>query len=118
MNVLPIVLAGRRVRLEPMQASHLGSLVAAGAHEALWQWTNTRADSAEGMTAYVNEALTAAAAGAALPLVTVDIASGETIGSTRFANIDHAALDQSQQQAKRPDGLQATIERHRMLSTQ
>lgn len=89
MNVVPIVLAGRRIRLEPMQARHLARLITAGAHEELWRWTNTRADSVEGMTAYVTEALTAAAAGAALPFVTVDIASGEIIGSTRFASIDH-----------------------------
>lgn len=89
MNVVPIVLAGRRIRLEPMQARHLARLITAGADEELWRWTNTRADSVEGMTAYVTEALTAAAAGAALPFVTVDIASGEIIGSTRFASIDH-----------------------------
>lgn len=90
MNVAPVLLEGRRVRLEPMRENHLASLVTAGAHEELWRWTNVRADSVEGMTAYVNEALTAAAGGAALPFVTVDIASGEIIGSTRFANIDHA----------------------------
>ncbi len=73
-----------------MESGHLAALAKAGAHEELWRWTNVRADSLEGMTTYVNEALAAAAAGAALPFVTVDISSGEIIGSTRFANIDNA----------------------------
>ena len=90
MDIAPVILKGRRVRLEPMEAGHLAALAKAGAHEELWRWTNVRADSLEGMTAYVNEALAVAASGAALPFVTVDISSGEIIGSTRFANIDNA----------------------------
>ena len=63
MDIAPVILKGRRVRLEPMEAGHLAALAKAGAHEELWRWTNVRADFLEGMTAYVNEALAVAAAG-------------------------------------------------------
>lgn len=92
MDVKPVVLEGKRVRLEPMTPSHLGGLTEAGAHEELWKWTRTFAHTPESMRVYVDEALAEARAGTSLPLVTIDSASGRVVGSTRFANIDRANL--------------------------
>jgi N-acetyltransferase len=89
MQASPVTLYGKRVRLEPMRADHLAALTVAGAYAELWRWTRTVADSPESMRAYVDEALAHADQGTALPLVTVDRASGRIIGSTRFANFDH-----------------------------
>ncbi|MEO8192421.1 MAG: GNAT family protein [Gemmatimonadales bacterium] len=88
MDVQPVVLEGKRVRLEPMQAGHLTALAEAGSYEELWRWTQAKADTRESMKAYMDVALAAAAAGVAMPFVTIDKASERIIGSTRFGNID------------------------------
>ena len=90
MDATPVTLYGKRVRLEPMRAEHFDALVAAGAYEELWKWTRTFAHTPDAMREYVDEALAEAAAGRALPFVTIDRASGKVIGSTRFANFDAA----------------------------
>ncbi len=90
MEVKPVTLEGRRVRLEPMRFEHLSALTQAGAFEDLWKWTRTFAHTPESMREYVDEALSEAVRGAALPFVTVDKETGRVIGSTRFANFDAA----------------------------
>ena len=90
MEVRPVTLYGKRIRLEPMRIEHLDALTAAGAFEELWKWTSTFAHTRESMQRYVEEALDDARSGKALPFVTIDGATGKIIGSTRFANFDHA----------------------------
>lgn len=87
-DIRPVTLEGRRVRLEPMRPDHLEALTKAGAFEELWKWTRNFAHTPESMKEYVDEALACAAMGDAVPFVTIDRESGRVIGSTRFANID------------------------------
>ena len=86
----PVTLAGRRVRLEPLSPEHLPGLCAVGLDPELWRWTVSRVRDAEEMRAYVESALRERDAGRALPFATVDAAGGEVIGSTRFANASPA----------------------------
>ena len=88
MEVKPVTLDGRRVRLEPMVQHHLDDLTRAGGFEELWKLTTARADSPEGMAEYVGAALVDQERGTSLPFVTIDKASGRIVGSTRFGNID------------------------------
>ena len=88
MDIEPVTLEGKRIRLEPMRSEHLGLLTKAGAHEELWKWTRTFAHTPESMEEYVGEALDELARGASIPFVTIDKASSRVIGSTRFANFD------------------------------
>jgi RimJ/RimL family protein N-acetyltransferase len=90
MDASPVTLYGKRVRLELMRSEHLAALTAAGAYEELWKWTSTYAHTPESMRAYMEEALAALRDRKALPFVTIDRATGKIIGSTRFANFDHA----------------------------
>ena len=83
-----VELEGARVRLEPMRRGHLDALTEIGKDEELWKWTRARADTRESMSEYMDEALTDAERGSALPFVTVDKVSGSIVGSTRFGNID------------------------------
>ncbi len=85
--IAPVTLDGTHVRLEPMTLDHLPGLIAAGCFPALWDLINTRHDTPETMRAYVDEALAMQSAGTAIPFVTVERASGEVVGSTRFGNI-------------------------------
>jgi RimJ/RimL family protein N-acetyltransferase len=88
MNAEPVTLEGATIRLVPMTMEHLAGLTEAGAHEELWTWTATRADSPAEMMEYVASALKDREAGLARPFVTIDKASDRIIGSTRFGNID------------------------------
>ncbi len=90
MNVEPVVLEGDRVRLEPMQRDHLDALLEAGKYEELWRWTRSHATTRDTMAAYMDEAFAELEKGTALPFVTIDKPSQVIVGSTRFANIDHA----------------------------
>jgi len=86
----PVVLSGQIVRLEPLRLEHIQPLAAVGLHPELWRWTTTRAQTVDDIRTYVETALSWQREETALPFVTVAQSSGEVIGSTRFANIDHA----------------------------
>jgi RimJ/RimL family protein N-acetyltransferase len=90
MVIQPVVLDGRRVRLEPLTESHFDAIARAGAYEELWKWTNTIANTPETMRIYFDEALKMAQSGNALPFATIDKQSNTVIGSTRFGNADRA----------------------------
>jgi RimJ/RimL family protein N-acetyltransferase len=90
MNLQPIVLEGRHVRLVPMTPEHVPALWEAGRDPELWRLTVSQVHSPADMRAYVDAALRAQAAGTALPFVTTEAATGRVIGSTRFGNVDAA----------------------------
>jgi RimJ/RimL family protein N-acetyltransferase len=88
LNLAPVTLAGRHVRLEPLGLEHVAALAEAGGDPAIWTWYPQRNDTLEAMHAWVRTALDWQAAGTALPFVQIDLASGRVIGSTRFAMVD------------------------------
>lgn len=88
MNVLPVTLEGRHVRLEPLTTEHHADLCEAGLDEELWRWIPQQVRSPADMRAYIETALRALADGLALPFATVERTTGRAIGSTRFGNID------------------------------
>lgn len=83
MDLAPVTLGGRFVRLVPMERAHVPALWTAGADPRLWAWTWSVVRSEAEMAGYVEEALGAAEA---LPFTTLDASTGEVIGSTRFGN--------------------------------
>jgi N-acetyltransferase len=88
----PVVLEGEHVRLEPMMQARAGAIAAAlskaAADGAMWESKVTTIPSPETARAYVDQALQELAAGVSLPFVTIDRASGEAVGSTRYMNIE------------------------------
>ncbi|MDT7541393.1 MAG: N-acetyltransferase [Acidobacteriota bacterium] len=88
MNILPVTLEGRHVRLEPLRRDHLDALCVHGLDDDLWRFTTTQVHSREEMRAYVETALDEQSRGVALPFTTVEVSSGEVIGSTRFGSIE------------------------------
>jgi RimJ/RimL family protein N-acetyltransferase len=84
----PRVLEGRVARLEPLRAEHLDALWRVADDPELWRWTASSVRRRDEMRAYIASALADAAAGVALPFVTVARASAEVAGSTRFGNFD------------------------------
>jgi RimJ/RimL family protein N-acetyltransferase len=88
MNVVPVVLEGRHVRLEPLSQAHHADLAVAGLDEELWRWIPTPVRTPEEMSAYIATALEEQARGVSLPFALIEKASGCAIGSTRYGNID------------------------------
>jgi RimJ/RimL family protein N-acetyltransferase len=88
MNLDPVTLQGRHVRLVPMTREHVPALWQAASDPELWRWTVSQLRGEDDMRRYVEEAMTAQAQGTALPFVTTDAATGQVIGSTRFANAE------------------------------
>jgi RimJ/RimL family protein N-acetyltransferase len=56
---------------------------------AIWRWTLVRPTDVDGVRAWMDTALTNRDAGVEQPWVTVDRASGQPIGSSRYLNIVH-----------------------------
>lgn len=88
MNLDPVTLEGRHVRLVPMTREHVPTLWQAASDPELWRWTVSQLRGEDDMRRYVEEALAAQAQGTALPFVTTDAATGQVAGSTRFANAE------------------------------
>lgn len=88
------VLTGEHIRLEPLERSHVESLVTAAASDpSLYRWTPVPQGSA-GMTGYVDTALAWRDAGTAVPFAIVRLSDGVVIGSTRFWNLEQWAWPQ------------------------
>src|SRR5436190_11088626 len=85
----PITLEGKHVRLEPLTRAHAPALVAAATSGARGTYAFTAVPLTEAAArAYVDEALALHAQGRALPLATLDAATGRVVGSTRYLNVE------------------------------
>lgn len=90
MDLSPVTLEGRHVRLEPLSTAHAPDLLQHALDPELWRFTPTVIASAVDLDRYIATALEWQRNDTALAFATVDRASGKAIGSTRFANVDHA----------------------------
>jgi len=88
MNIVPVTLEGRHVRLEPLTLAHLDALCVHGLDDDLWRFTTTQIHTREEMRDYVETALEEQARGVSLPFATIERAGGEVVGCTRFGNIE------------------------------
>ena len=85
MEIKPVVLTGKYVRLEPMTESHIPALAAIGTGQDFWHFMlygemRTDAD----MRGWVTDILSRTSD---LPFVAVHLASGRVAGATRYLNI-------------------------------
>jgi RimJ/RimL family protein N-acetyltransferase len=87
MNVEPMILRGKTVRLEPLALEHLAPLTQVGLHPELWRWIPTQTRTADDMRTYVETALDELQRGLSVPFVIVDASTNQVIGSTRYSNI-------------------------------
>lgn len=85
--VRPVTLAGRRVRLEPLDHRHLGGLAEAAADPSTWAWMHAPLTDEAALRAWLDDALAARDAGTEMPFAVVDAATGASLGSTRFMAI-------------------------------
>jgi len=88
LEILPVTLEGRHVRLEPLSHAHHADLSAIGLDPELWRLIPTQVRTAEDMSAYIQTALDEQSRGVSLPFAQIEKAAGRAIGSTRYGNID------------------------------
>lgn len=91
-EVKPVVLAGQKIRLEPLTIEHAGALAKAAGEPEIFRWYTTRMSTPEEIIQWVEEGLTEQQRGLGLPFATVDARSGAVAGTTRFLNIDRKNL--------------------------
>lgn len=87
MDIRPVVLEGRHVRLEPLTLAHHEAL-AAVLDQTLLQWFPRPATNAAELREFIATALDEQRRNVSLPFVMMERATARVVGSTRFLNID------------------------------
>ncbi len=88
MDVHPVTLVGRVVRLEPLSEEHVPDLATIGLEESIWRYMlYGNIDSQDKMHGFVQDLLARQARGTDLPFVVIYLASGRGIGCTRYLEI-------------------------------
>lgn len=88
MHVVPVTLAGRSVRIEPLAPRHAAALFAALAEPGLWTWLpRGPLTSADDAAAFIASAIADSPEGPQLPFALFDAASGVLAGTTRYMDI-------------------------------
>ncbi|MBN9389443.1 MAG: GNAT family N-acetyltransferase [Chloroflexi bacterium] len=88
MKIVPIVLEGKYVRLEPLTLDHAPDLFEAGNDDEVWQFLSIpRPDSLVEMQAFIQGALGQQLAGLRIPFAIIDKVSGKAAGTTSYLDI-------------------------------
>lgn len=96
MEVTPVTLDGKFVRLEPLCREHTSGLVSIGLEESIWRFMLYGSMETPGdLAAWVEDMLIRQAAGTDLPFAVRHLPSGRLAGATRFLEIhpEHRALE-------------------------
>ena len=88
MEVKPIILQGKYVRLEPMTEAHAPALAELGVGQPFWDFmVYGRMETADDMWEWVKDILGRAEKGTDVPFVVIHIDSGRVAGASRYMNI-------------------------------
>ncbi len=88
MEVKPVILTGKHVRLEPMTEDHVPGLGEIGAGQTFWDFMlYGNINTVDDMRNWVLDILSRAEKGTDLPFVAIHLASGRVAGATRYLNI-------------------------------
>jgi RimJ/RimL family protein N-acetyltransferase len=88
MEIKPIILQGKYVRLEPMTEEHAPALAEIGVGQPFWDFmVYGRMETADDMREWVQDILARAEKGTDVPFVAIHIDSGHVAGASRYLNI-------------------------------
>jgi N-acetyltransferase len=88
MEVKPIILQGKYVRLEPMTEAHASALAEIGVGQPFWDFmVYGRMETVADMRDWVQDILARAEKGTDVPFVAIHIDSGRVAGASRYMNI-------------------------------
>lgn len=89
MDIQPVTLTGRFVRLEPLSLEHVSGLWLAGNEREIWTYMPYgNLDSPDKMRGWVEELLRRQAQGNDLPFAAVHLESGKVAGASRYMTIE------------------------------
>ena len=88
MEVVPVVLEGEHVRLEPLTLAHGAQLLPVAAHAEIWHWMTFSLMSDEQMQRFIRYALKKLEARNALAFAVFSKADGQPIGGSGYWNIE------------------------------
>jgi len=87
-EIKPVVLTGKYVRLEPMTEEHVPGLAEIGVGQTFWDFMlYGNINTVDDMRNWVMDILARAEKGTDLPFVAIHLASGRVAGATRYLNI-------------------------------
>jgi RimJ/RimL family protein N-acetyltransferase len=95
-EIQPVTLAGRYVRLEPLDLNHVSDLAIAARDNSIWRYMPYASiETEEQMRAFVTMQLSRQADGSELAFAVVLQSNGKAIGNTRFLDIrpEHRSLE-------------------------
>jgi RimJ/RimL family protein N-acetyltransferase len=88
MEMKPVMLTGKHVRLEPMTEEHVPGLAEIGVGQTFWDFMlYGNMQSIDDMHNWVLDILSRARKGTDVPFVVIHLASGRVAGATRYLNI-------------------------------
>lgn len=87
MDLSPVTLAGRLVRLEPLSSAHHDGLVQATQDGRMWDRWYTSAPTADGVGEMIEQRLAMQDAGTMLPFVAIRLQGNAVLGMTSFYDI-------------------------------
>jgi RimJ/RimL family protein N-acetyltransferase len=88
MEIKPVTLEGKHVRLEPISLDHVAALWRVGASEEIWRYIPYTIRSEADMRTLIEAELRKQQAGLAIRFATIARACEQPIGSTSYLNID------------------------------
>ncbi|MFI5253705.1 MAG: GNAT family N-acetyltransferase [Bacteroidota bacterium] len=93
MNLNPVTLHGKHVRLESLSTEHIESICEIGLEKSLWKWTITNIETREDLEKYVKDAIYEQLHGTGLPFAIMSNinspdGSYRIVGSSRYFNIE------------------------------
>ncbi|MBI1744246.1 GNAT family N-acetyltransferase [Candidatus Acetothermia bacterium] len=96
MDINPVTLTGRTVRLEPLSEAHLPDLVLVANDESIWRFfASGIINTEERLRVFVRDLLQKQTQGSDLPFAVIHLESGRAIGCTRYMEIhrEHRGLE-------------------------
>ncbi len=85
MNLQPITLAGRAMRLEPLGYEHAADLLEAAGHDGIWTYLDEPTPRTFSMIeAFIRDALEDLERGVRLPFAIIDQRTETAVGSTSY----------------------------------
>jgi N-acetyltransferase len=96
MQIVPITLSGKTIRLEPLAIDHVPDLCKVGLDPSIWQWMlYGNIDSTEKMMNFVCELLEWQKSGQTLPFAVISLKEQRAVGCTRYMDIrsTHRSLE-------------------------
>jgi RimJ/RimL family protein N-acetyltransferase len=88
MEITPVTLEGKHVRLEPITLDHAAALWCVGALEEIWHYMPYTIRSEDDMRSLIEAELRKQQAGLTLRFATIARANAQPVGSTSYLNID------------------------------